>query len=397
LERIASETPIATAAPLDWVSLLADEVGPRRPTSKAERAAAELMRERLEDAGIPARLESFQGFSTFAAPLAVILGLALAPALLPARRRRPRSLLALAAAAGLVSEGGLVRTPLSTLLSRQPSQNVVAEIEPEEPPRRTVCLVCHLDSSRSGLIFHPRLVRFLNPALRALSAACLAQAAEPLLGGSRPGRRALAATRAALALAAALLIERELRGQDVPGANDNASGVAVVARLGLEHVAKPLRHTRLVLLMTGCEEAGLLGSQAFLRSRDTAGWQFVNFDNVGGRSTLRYVQREGVGIRWDADSGLIGVAERIRSERPELGLAPSDGPIGLTYDVSAVLARGGRGITFVAGDNGVIPNYHWPTDTTENVDPDSLDRAIEVGREMLAGIDRGEADTPRAA
>jgi Peptidase family M28 len=381
---------------LDWVSLLADEIGPRRPTSKAERAAAELMRERLEDAGIPARLESFQGFSTFAAPLAVILGLALAPALLPARRRRTRSLLALAAAAGLVSEGGLVRTPLSALLSRRPSQNVVAEIEPEEPPTRTVCLVCHLDTSRSGLMFHPRVVRFLHPALRAFSAVCLAQAAEPLLGGSRPGRRALAATRAALAFAAAVLLERELRGQDVPGANDNASGAAVVARLGLEHVAKPLTHTRLVLLMTGCEESGLLGSQAFLRSRDTAGWQFVNFDNVGGRATLHYVQREGVGIRWDADPALIGVAERIRSERPELGLAPSEGPIGLTYDVSTVLARGGRGITFVAGDNGVIPDYHWPTDTTENVDPDSLDRAIEVGREMLAAIDGGEADTQRA-
>ena len=152
MERVASEAPVDAQAPLDWVSLLADEVGPRRPTGKGERAAAELVRERLENAGVRARLESFRGFSTFAAPFGVILGLALAPALLPARRRRPRSLLALAAAAGLISEGGLVRTPLSTHLSRQLSQNVVAEIEPEEPPKRTVCLMCHLDTSRSGLI-----------------------------------------------------------------------------------------------------------------------------------------------------------------------------------------------------------------------------------------------------
>jgi peptidase M28-like protein len=396
VERVASETPVGTQAPLDWVSLLADEVGPRRPTGKAERAAAELVRERLEDAGIPVRLESFRGYSTFAAPIGVILGLALAPALLPARRRRLRSLLALAAAAGLISEFGLVRTPLSTLLSRRPSQNVVAEIEPEEPPRRTVCLVCHLDASRSGLMFHPRAVHLLNPALQALSATCLAQATEPVLGGSRSGRRILGSVRTALALGGALLLERELRGEDVPGANDNASGVAVVARLGLEHVMKPLGHTRLVLLMTGCEESGLLGSQAFLRSHDTADWLFVNFDNIGGRATLRYVKREGVGRKWDADPALAGLAARIAAARPELGLAPSDAPIGLTYDVSPVLARGGRGITFVAGDNGVIPNYHWPTDTTENVDPDSLDRAIEVGREMLAAIDRGEADTPGA-
>jgi hypothetical protein len=46
----------------------------------------------------------------------------------------------------------------------------------------------------------------------------------------------------------------------------------------------------------------------------------------------------------------------------------------------------------VAGDRGVIPNYHWPTDTPENLDPAALERAIEVGREMVAAIDRGEAD-----
>ena len=132
-------------------------------------------------------------------------------------------------------------------------------------------------------------------------------------------------------------------------------------------------------------------SHAFLRSHDTGGWLFVNFDNVGGDATLRYVTREGVGIRWDADPLLVALAGRIAHDRPELGLRPSDGPIGLTYDASPVLARGGRGITFVAGDGGVIPDYHWPTDTTENVDPGALTRALEVGREMLTRIDRGEA------
>jgi hypothetical protein len=392
MERVASEIPLASQEPLEWVSLLADEVGPRRPTGEAERVAAELVRERFEQAGIPARLEGFLGYSTFAAPFAVILGLALAPALLAPGRRGLRSLLAVGSAAALLSEGGLVRTPLSGLLSRRPSQNVVAVIEPQDRPVRTLCLVCHLDASRSGLMFHPRVARLLNPALQAMGAACLTQASEPLLGRSRAGRRVLTGARAALGLAAALLIERELRGEDVPGANDNASGVATVARLALESASKPLRATRVVVLMTGCEESGLLGSQAFLRSREAAGWMFVNFDNIGGPATLRYVRREGVWRRWDADPKLVALAERIASERPELGLAPSDAPIGLTYDVSPVLARGGRGITFVAGDNGSIPNYHWPTDTTENVDPGSLDRAIAVGREMLAGVDRGEAD-----
>ena len=391
VERVASHRAVEHDSALEWVSMLADEVGPRRPTSEAERTAAELVRERLAAAGMDARLEGFKGYSTFAAPLGLGIALALAPALLPPERRVLRSLLATGAAAALLGEGGLVHTPLSDLLSRRPSQNVVAEIDPQGEAKRTVCLMCHLDTSRSGLLFHPRTVRFLNPFLRVLGAAGVAQATEPVAGGHPVGRRILGAARALLAVGGGLMLERELRGEDVPGANDNASGVAVAANLALERATDPLEHTRLIFLATGCEESGLLGSQAFLRSRDTKGWLFVNFDNVGGDATLRYVTREGVGTRWDADPLLVALAGRIADQRPELGLEPSDGPIGLTYDASPVLARGGRAITFVAGDAGVIPNYHWPTDTADNVDPSALTRALGVGREMLARIDRGEA------
>jgi len=289
-----------------------------------------------------------------------------------------------------VTEGGLRWTPLSNALSRRPSQNVTATIEPTGEAKRTLCLVGHLDTSRSGLMFHPRVVRWLVPWINAQSAAVAVQAAEPLLSRFRLGRALVAAARTSIAAGLALLVERELRGSDVPGANDNASGTAVCLELARALAAEPPAETRVVLLLTGCEESGLLGSRHFLRSRDTSGWLFVNFDNVGA-GTLHYAKREGLARKWDADAGLIAIAEAIRAARPELGLEPSDGPIGLTYDVTPVLARGGRGLTFVAAEDGVIPNYHWPTDVPANVDPAALERAIEVGREMVAAVDRGEA------
>ncbi|HEX2436492.1 MAG TPA: M28 family peptidase, partial [Solirubrobacterales bacterium] len=149
--------------------------------------------------------------------------------------------------------------------------------------------------------------------------------------------------------------------------------------------------TRIVVLMTGCEESGLLGAQAFLAGRDTAGWLFVNFDSLGGPATLRFLRREGVLAKWNADRRLVDIAERLRARRPELGLEPTDRPAGLTYDSSPVLARGGRAITFSAQDE-TIPNLHLPSDTLDNVDPDVLSRALEAGREMIAAIDRGEGD-----
>lgn len=338
-----------------------------------------------------AEIEHFEGYSSFAWPFGLISALALAPAALDERRRVLRSSLAAAATALLVLEGELKRTPVSDLLRRRHSGNLVATIEPSGTTERTVCLMCHLDTSRSGLMFDPRFVGALGGWLALTSAAGLVQGAEAVLGASRPGRGVLGAARAVLAANLSLLAEREIRGKDVPGGNDNASGVAVVATLATELQRQPLGSTRVVALFTGCEEAGTLGAQSFLREHDTDGWLFVNFDNVGGPGTLRYLPQEGLARKWPADEGLVDWAESIASERSELGLSRAPGPIGLTYDATPVLAQGGRAITFVADDHGRIPNYHWPTDTADNVDPELVETTVEVGRELLNRLDSGRA------
>lgn len=377
---------------MSLIDLLANEIGPRRPTGRGERLARALMREELRREGIEASIEDFDGYASFGLPFGMIEAAATLPSLLPPQLRRVRSLLALAAAASLVGEGSLRAPLLSRLLSRNRSGNVVATIEPAGEPSRTVCLMCHLDTSRSGFMFDPRVVRLLGPWIAAQSVATVAQGlGEPLLGGSAAGRRALLATRALLLAGLALLLEREIRGEEVPGANDNASGCAVAAVLAGEAAAAPLERTRLVLLMSGCEESGTLGSQAFLRSRDTSGWLFLNFDNVGGDGTVRFLRREGVLAKWSADPGLIAAAQAVADRRPELRMAPEDSPAGLTYDSSPVHASGGRALTLSVQD-GYIPNLHWPTDTYENIDRDGVARTLEAGREMLAEIDAGGAD-----
>ena len=369
---------------IDLTRALADEIGPRRPTAPGEARAMAVVRDALAAVGAEARIEPFDGYSSFAWPYGTIAALGLAPWPAPA-----------VAAGLLAAEGTLERTPLSDLLARRPSGNVVATIEPREPARRTLCLMAHLDTSRSGLLFDPRLSPTLVRRLFvAQGIATAALAAAPLLRRSALGRLALRASRAVLAGGLALLAEREIRGVDVPGANDNASGAGAAVQLAAEHAEAPLATTRLVVLVNGCEEAGVLGARAFLDAHDTDGWLFLNFDGVAAPATLRYLPEEGIGRTWPADAMLIGLAERLRSQRPELGLEPADAPIGLTYDATPVLARGGRALTLVAGDREGIPNYHQPTDTVANLDLDVLERALEVGRELIALVDRGEADAP---
>jgi hypothetical protein len=374
------------------IELLAVEVGARRPTSRGERLSAELMRDELAREGLDATIEPFMGYSSLAWPFGLILAAGVAPSLLPARLRRTRSAAALASGATLAAEGGLRYTPLSDLLSRRPSGNLVATVEPRGAVRRTLCLMGHLDTSRSGLAFDPRFVRHLEDWIRVQSVATLAQAVgEPLLGRRRLGRKALAAIRFVLAASLALLAERELLGEDVPGANDNASGSAVAAVLASEVAREPLGTTRLFLLLTGCEEAGTLGAQAFLDAHETDGWLFLNFDTVGGDGSVRFLRREGVLAKWGADPGLIAAAQQVADARPDLRMSPEDSPAGLTYDSSPVLAAGGRALTISVQD-GFLPNLHWPTDTYENVDEDGVRRTLEAGREVVRAVDAGAAD-----
>lgn len=392
----ATDTTVTDEAALEWVRLLSEEIGPRRPTGPAERRAAELVADRLAKRGVAVEQVPFGGYPTFAGPYGAALAIALLG--LPLARRRPlvASALAAAGAALTAAEDGLVRRPLTRAMARRPSRNVVATIEPRSEVERTVCLVCHLDSSRSGLMFHRRFLPFLHAWIATQAAAFAIAVAAPLLRRLGLGRRLLAGAYGVLLAGLGMLIEREMRGVDVPGANDNATGVAAVATLAGELHAEPLSATRVVCLFTGCEEAGVLGADAFVREleagpEDWRSWLFLNFDGVGAPATLRFLRREGVLSKWPADAHLGRIAQGISERRPELRLEGTGHNAGLTYDTTPVMARGGRAITFSTQD-ATIPNYHSPTDTVDNLDPTALGRAIEVGREVLAGIDRGEAD-----
>jgi putative aminopeptidase FrvX len=187
-----------------------------------------------------------------------------------------------------------------------------------------------------------------------------------------------------------MLLERELVGEDVPGASDNASGTAVALQLAAECAAAPLAHTEVDVLITGCEESGLLGAQAYARRHTlrAAETTFLNFDTVGGDVPLTYILREGTGAitRTAPGPGLIAMLEEIAERRPELGLKPAETTPGLPTDATVMRARGWDAVTLLA-QGETIPNYHWPTDTYSNIDPPTVGRALETGRELLHGLD----------
>jgi peptidase M28-like protein len=380
---------------LDLIRVLSVDVGPRRPCSEAEKGAALLLAQWLAGHGVEARREHFTGYSSFGYPYGLIMGVALAGGLLQLAGRRSGDLLPAASLAIGTLEGDLRVTPLSDLLSRRPSVNVLGRAPAAgSEARRIVCLCGHLDTTRSGLIFHPRIVPHLAKLLQlpALSAALLA--AGPLARRFRARKALQMGGIAGMSLSLAFLLERELRGEDVRGANDNASGAAVAAQLAAECAGDPLEHTEVRLLVTSCEESGLLGAQAYARAHAAEGARttFLNFDSVGGDAPLTYVLREGSATQTRAASpALVQLAEAIARRRPELDLVPARTTPGLPTDATVFRARGWEAITLLAQSDRGIPNYHRPSDTYGNVSPDAVARTLETGREFLKELDRAAA------
>jgi hypothetical protein len=374
---------------LDLIRRLVSEVGPRRPCSEPEAKAAQTVVAWLAERGVDARIEPFRSYSSFAHPYGVMFGASLVGALLQRRGRRSGDALGLASLTALVLEGDLRKTPVSDLLARITSGNVVATIPPREEELRRVCLCGHVDTSRSGLMFDPRITPYLRELLLIPMASAAITGLRPLVRRLPRTRRLNGLAIAGLAFALAMLAERELRGEDVPGANDNASGCGVAAQLAIECVGQPLRHTRLDLLLTGCEEVGTRGAQAYVRSdperaRKTT---FINFDSVGGDAPVRYILREGMPFGRPASTRLIDIVHRISARRPDLGLRPAANTGALTTDATVALAHGCDALTFIARER-TIPNYHWPTDTYENISPRTVARTLEAGRLLLRELDQ---------
>jgi len=156
-----------------------------------------------------------------------------------------------------------------------------------------------------------------------------------------------------------------------------ASGAARIRRKVTMNVDRELVEKEVWFVATGAEEVGTVGMKAFLKefAPDLKDAVIVNLDNLGA-GAVSYVTREGMWKLYDADRRLVGAAKRAVRE--------ADLPIkgreyrGLSTDATPALARGFRAMSVMAFDiNGRLPNWHWSTDTADNVSEGNLETAVD--------------------
>lgn len=182
-------------------------------------------------------------------------------------------------------------------------------------------------------------------------------------------------------------------GKTLPGADDNASGVAGLLELARMFGAGPPPRRSLLFLAFGAEEAGLLGSYYYtarpLRPLATTR-AVINLDMIG-RDERPSEQTDGL-IEIAADTSnelnLVGVhaspdlAELIRQENGAVGLRISDkwdrdGVLNVLWrcDHFPFLLRGVPAVWFF---NGFTPDYHTPGDTPEKINYAKMEKIVRL-------------------
>lgn len=329
----------------------------RGSAGPGERRAAEWVAARLRERGVEdVRLRSFRGARTYAWRHAAHCAVALRG-----------GWVALLALASLEADA----SGRASWLPRRGRGTTVVASSGDGPA--TVVLVAHLDTARTGFVWDPRVTspgaarrlrtRTVPPYLAPVAAAMLL-AALPWRFTRRVGRAVLA-----LAIAAEVDVARSLH---VPGASDNATGVAAA----MELLAAPPPGVRLVGVFPGCEESGMDGMRDWLRAEGRA----LAPDLVLGLDTLG----AGRPIVLRAEATLLPHAYAPR----DLALVPPGVErwrIGGWTD--AILARfaGLPALSLLSiGPEGAFTNYHRLTDTPDRVDHDSVAACLDVAEAIIA-------------
>ena len=378
---------------MEHLKVLCNQIGPRPATSRAERRAAEYVRQVLETLGVDDVRDQF-----FTSPDSA--GWALAPwwllgavaALLGGRTGRLAGGVGLLLAAKGLRDTLLQRpSPVAGLMAQGASQNVIARLAPSGEVKQRVFLVAHLDSGKQRFALPvpvPGLTRPLyTAALALLGTAGVGMLAGGLVGQKRRGGLQQLAAGVSL-LGAALTIADEAQPY-VEGANDNASSVATLLDLAARLKAEPLAHTEVVLLFTGCAEAGAVGMTDFLdkdappRHNST----FINLEMVGA-GRLGYAMQSGASAFSSTRPSpqITVLAASIARDNPALRANGVNLP--LVDELAPIVARGYEAITIVGyDDHGEPAHWHRASDMLAGIEADTLVRASQYVTHILQALD----------
>ncbi|HSK47602.1 MAG TPA: M28 family peptidase [Coriobacteriia bacterium] len=162
-----------------------------------------------------------------------------------------------------------------------------------------------------------------------------------------------------------------------------ANEAARIRRRVTEDIDRELTEKEIWFVATGAEEVGTFGMQALLHdfADDLKDALIINIDGCGS-GQLHWASAEGMARRYRASQRLVGLARRVSRETDTV-IKPRVFR-GLSTDATAALARGFKAVSIMAFDsNGLPVNWHWKTDTVDQLDPELMEKTAEFVAAMV--------------
>ncbi|GAY26367.1 hypothetical protein ATG_15700 [Desulfurococcaceae archaeon AG1] len=250
----------------------------------------------------------------------------------------------------------------------------------------TIVLTAHYDSTKAAYSFNPTRVHRLGLTIKLNFASSIIVVFLTIAGSLLNSPSILIASfiaSAPLLISTIILIHRELFHNYVPGANDNASGVAVLLGVA-ESLAKGFEDdknkARIIIAFTGAEEVGLLGSHHLYREKQEVlrNSIVINIDNPG-IGDLAFTECEGTILTWCSHEEFRKIVREFSTLK---GIRTVTYKL-LPTDATPLMRMGLRATSLMAFINGMIGNYHWYSDTTDKVNPENLEKAKTLVLDLL--------------
>ena len=374
----------------------------RGSASEGERQAAEWLVEQLREAGArAARVEAEpEANGTFWWALGLLAG-AGALAGLAGRRGGPfsRALAAVtgaAAAALAADELPPGQRRFRRLLPKRTAHHVLAELGPSDADR-TIVLVAHHDAAHSAFFFNPKITETVGE--HAPWVFEQTDTSPPLMwpvvggpalvaAGAALGSTALTRLGTFLSTGSAAFMAHIGSSEVVPGANDNGTGCVALVALARSLAEQPMERTQTLFLSTS-EEALCEGMGLFMERHAGAlppeRTFFICLDTLGS-PRLCVLRGEGMLRLREYPAEAL---ELIDSTAEELGieLVPNLRLRNATDGIFP-LAAGYQCLSLASCNRFKNPsNYHWRTDTPENVDYGTLAEAIRLSEAVIRKLD----------
>lgn len=294
----------------------------------------------------------------------------------------------------LIGEFALYKKPLDPLFPLAKSGNVIAVRKAKGETKRRIILSGHTDSAPEWTYTYKLgskgVLTVAGYAVAGL-AYDIASTAVSLTSKNHKLKKGLALGQLAFAPGFAALFAFTNGKRYVDGASDDLSG-SYVAASTLKFLSDndiSFENTEVIALLTGGEECGLRGAEAFFKAHpellnDGVETVFVGFDTVRDEEFME--------IYTNDLNGLVkndpGVCTLVQNAAKKCGKDVPFGsiPLGST-DAAAASRAGCKAASFVAMDPAPARYYHTRLDTADNIMPSTIEKGIEIALQTVFDFD----------